>query len=793
MDATQRIEELLQKIDALSKRQANFQVEISTLRAEVRLLKQSLQSNEAETVAKETPVMPLQILETVQKYIAIDSPVVEPITSREFPSLPAVTTTEQYNSPKQPSDIEKFIGENLSNKIGIIILILGISIGVKYAIDHNLISPLTRIILGYLMGFGLFGVSVKLRSKYVDLSAVILSGALATFYFVTYAAYDFYSLIPQVAAFIMMVIVTIFTVVAALSYDLQVIAIGGLIGAYCVPFLLSNNEGRPEILFSYMLLINSGILYIAFKKDWKLTNYLAFGLSWLIFLSWFMRYNQEKHFTLALTFLILFFALFYATFLAYKFIRNQIFTIPSVVVLLVNSLLFYSIGYTILQDHETGKHLLGLFTLGNAIIHFIVSVAIYRRDLADRNLFFLVSGLVLTFITLAIPVQLEGHWVTIFWACEMALLFWIGRTKQVPAYEKLAYPVMVLTFFSLIEDIAEGYNRYVPEIPESRLLPIANIYFLTVVIVIAAYWFIRKTDNDRRFSSPFEGNNILKEHFNTILTTLLTLLVYILFFNEIDTYFDQNYTDSLHPLSVGASSKEGYFVQNETILTLKTVWLINYTLFFALILNFINLKKYRNPNYAIVNSILALVCLVIFLLFGLVELSEIKDTYLYQIQAEYFPRPASILAIRYISLALVAGILYVLNENRKQFFDHDTRMNRLYDLVLHASILWIISSEMIHWLELYQFDGTYKLALSILFGVYALVLIAIGINKKKKYLRLAAIGLFGFTLLKLFLYDLANLETIAKTIVMVSLGVLLLIISFLYNKYKQALLEDDEK
>ena len=99
---------------------------------------------------------------------------------------------------------------------------------------------------------------------------------------------------------------------------------------------------------------------------------------------------------------------------------------------------------------------------------------------------------------------------------------------------------------------------------------------------------------------------------------------------------------------------------------------------------------------------------------------------------------------------------------------------------------------MVHWLELYESEKTYKIALSILFGVYALILVVIGINKKKKHLRLAAIGLFGFTLLKLFLYDLANLETIAKTIVMVSLGVLLLVISFLYNKYKEALLEDDK-
>jgi uncharacterized membrane protein len=66
-----------------------------------------------------------------------------------------------------------------------------------------------------------------------------------------------------------------------------------------------------------------------------------------------------------------------------------------------------------------------------------------------------------------------------------------------------------------------------------------------------------------------------------------------------------------------------------------------------------------------------------------------------------------------------------------------------------------------------------------------LILIGLGIWKKKKYLRIGAIALFGITLYKLFFYDISDLDTIAKTIVFVSLGALLLIISFLYNKYKQ--------
>lgn len=94
-------------------------------------------------------------------------------------------------------------------------------------------------------------------------------------------------------------------------------------------------------------------------------------------------------------------------------------------------------------------------------------------------------------------------------------------------------------------------------------------------------------------------------------------------------------------------------------------------------------------------------------------------------------------------------------------------------------------------MDIFKSEQSYKLGLSILWGVYSLFLIAFGIWKKNKPMRIGAIALFGITLFKLFLYDISHLNTIAKTIVFVSLGLLLLIISFLYNKYKH-IISDDE-
>ena len=115
------------------------------------------------------------------------------------------------------------------------------------------------------------------------------------------------------------------------------------------------------------------------------------------------------------------------------------------------------------------------------------------------------------------------------------------------------------------------------------------------------------------------------------------------------------------------------------------------------------------------------------------------------------------------------------------------------EFMMHISLLWVVSSELVDWMHVFNSKQVYKLALSILWGIYSLGLISYGIWKKKSHLRIGAISLFGVTLIKLFVYDLQHMSTISKTVVFLALGILLLIISFLYNKYKSVLFEENEK
>lgn len=779
------INPLFEKLEVLLKKQELFQKEIAELKTEITNLKHLQGSEQKESV----PVY--QIIADPKTELSKDS--IDP--SQQIQHQSKTIKTQVPKAPKKKrsftvkSNVEKFIGENLINKIGIIILVIGVTIGAKYVIDHQLISPLTRIILGYFVGLILLGFAIKLKRKFEPFSAVLLSGSIAILYFITFIAFSFYNLFPQAFAFILMIIFTVFSVIAAINYNRQVIAHIGLVGAYAIPFLLSNDTDNIPFLLSYIAIINTGILVIAFKKYWKPLYYSSFAITWLIFLSWYsFDYNMGEHLGLALTFLSIFFVIFYLTFLSYKVIGQEKFRIDDILLLLANSFIFYAFGYSIISGLYNGDQLLGLFTLANGIIHFAVSVIIYRKKLVDKNILYFITGLVLIFITITFPIQLDGNWVTLLWAGEAALLFWIGRTKNSPIYEILSYPIMILALFSIFQDWTAVY-LYSSDSAESTISPIFNIHFLTSILFVASFVIINLINYKKKYLPQTDFHKTLLNIMGIIIPSILLTVLYFSFRMEILSYFKQLYISSA--VEITTNGDYGYTNHDHNLRSFKSIWIINYSLLFFSIISFLNIKILKNKLFGFINLGINALCIVVFLIQGLWLLSELRDSYLSQYLSEYYHRGIFLILIRYISFIFFALIMYASYKYIKQSF-LKSNLRIVFDYVLYVSILWIISSELIHWLDISKSADSYKLGLSILWGLYSLVLIVIGIWKKKKYLRIGAISLFGFTLLKLFFYDMSHLSTISKTIVFISLGVLLLIISFLYNKYKQMIFDETE-
>jgi len=245
-----------------------------------------------EEVKKEIPKEEIK-----QKPIVLEELIVEQrqiVTQQPAPVYqPVEGWFEKWlrNSP----DIEKFIGENLINKIGIAILVLGIAFFVKYAIDQNWINEVGRVCIGLVCGLILISVAHRLRKSYRSFSSVLVGGGLAVFYFTIAFAFHQYHLISQSAAFIIMVVITAFAVILSVLYDRIELAILATIGGFITPFLVSTGEGNYIVLFTYLCILNSGLIALAFYKRWHILNFIAFVFTVLIYGGWIVA-NSEKNF-----------------------------------------------------------------------------------------------------------------------------------------------------------------------------------------------------------------------------------------------------------------------------------------------------------------------------------------------------------------------------------------------------------------------------------------------------------------------------------------------------------------
>lgn len=662
-------------------------------------------------------------------------------------------------------NLEDFIGASLISKIGIVAIVIGVGIGIKYAFDHDLISPPVRIAMGYAAGAVLLFFNYRLRSRYPAFSAVLLSGALAIMYYTSFAAHVYYELLSQGTAFTIMVLLTIYAVGEALRTDQPVIAHFGLVGAYAVPYLLGDDPDQINFLFTYVAIVNIGILAIALWRYWKNLYYAAFGITWLIYATWLVfDYRQSAHYTEALIFASVFFTVFYLTFLAYKLIKEEQYHASDVAMLLLNSFIFYGFGYAILQGRPTGEDQLGFFTLINALVHLGVSAVVYQFKLADRNLFYLVAGVGLIFATIAVPVQLDGSWVTFLWAGEAALLFWIGRSRGAPAFEKLSYALFPLAFLSLLQDMSE-YNPY----RTTEIVPLFNIHLLTSLWSAACFGAALFINKKAIHLHPLREGHPLRNILDYGLAVLFILTLYLAFLVEINYYFE-----------VLAKQAEGSHVW----MRYQMIWGINYSLFFVTILSLINIFRLRSRDLGLVTLTLSTSGLTFFLLGSLLQFADLQE--IYSDPEARLSGNAWLILSRYLSYPFAGGLLWAMWRQLKDP-TITSRWRIAFDVFLHIALLSVLSLELYCWMTFLNAGNSFQAGLSILWGLYALLLIGLGIRWARKHLRIAAIVLVAITLLKVALIDLADLDTPTKTVVLVILGGLLLGISFLYNKFREVL------
>ena len=411
-----------------------------------------------------------------------------------YPVVPPAPVKRATNA----ASLESRIGSQWLNRIGIIAVLFGVSYFLKYAFENNWIGPAGRIAIGLIAGIAIVFWSEMFRSRgYKVFSYSLKAVGTGTLYLSLWAGFQLYHLFPASVAFGCMVLVTAFTTFLALSQDAEVLAAFALIGGFLTPALVSTGQNREITLFSYVVLLDIATLIFATRRRWIRLLPGAFFGTLFLYVGWYATYYRNEHLAPTFFFATIFFAIFCAPALLVRpetddKSRSLVPILTGLV--LVNAATYFLQGFVMLQEWPDTKPFTAWFAVGVAAVYLVLARELRSTSTgkARELLTLLHITLAIVFLTIAIPLKLDAHWITIGWLVEAALLMYVGHRTNTTLLKALAAIALLLGVARLV---------FFDNFHSTRVL--LNARFATYVIAIAAIAFTAyllremRSDNDR--------------------------------------------------------------------------------------------------------------------------------------------------------------------------------------------------------------------------------------------------------------------------------------------------------
>ena len=683
---------------------------------------------------------------------------------------PAAVREEPVIHPETKKPEERTVFEKLSgttnwlSRIGIITLVLGIGFFVKYAIDQNWINEIGRVGIGLLTGGIIIGIAHQLRTKYRVFSSLLAGGGISVFYITITIAFREYALFGQPLAFVLLIITTGFSVLLSLLYDRKDLAVFSLLGGFASPLMVSTGVGNYIVLFSYIFILNTGMLIVSYKKQWRILGIISFLLTFFFFGMWIARQTGSglngkadlPYFNLSL-FITLFYIQFYLLALFDHFKSGKKISAYQALLILANNLFAFLAYLYIFND--LSFNIRGLITLSLAVINAIVLMILFKNQRIDRNMIYLIIAIVLSFVSLAIPIQLKGHVITLFWAAESVLLLWLWQKSQIKVFYVGFISILALTLISYFMDINHLYSYNDP-------MPIlSNRLFVTGVFVVAAFavnrWLLNRESDKTQVAKAFE--------------IIIIALAYIVPILELNIQL-AHHTDNL----------------DSGLTSFRFATLAVFTAIYTAVLGIIYRKKVSSKKYIFG---LLYFAVILYALFYTKFVTDLRYDIFHSPEKTY---PAGYFSIHLLSLPAIAWIVYLTAKNLQSFSTKQSARLTWLLTILVVAILSVETDNIVVWMSgnTGNYSGilhdVHTFGYPILWGIIAMILMILGLNRKEALLRQISLVFFGLIIVKFYAYDVWNMSQSGRIISFVLLGVILLLVSFLQQKIR-TLVRSDEK
>lgn len=671
------------------------------------------------------------------------------------------TTTENQNA-SQPTqqilnkkenkshNLEKFIGENLFGKLGILIFILGIGFFVKYAIDKDWINEIARTILGFSTAIALLIIAERLHKRYRAFSSLLAGGAFGIFYITTAIAFHYYGIFSQNGAFATLCATTVLMTAISIIYNRSELAATALVGGFIAPFIVSTQNSNIVTLLIYLSILNMGMAALATIKRWAILPMLSFIFTYAI-ITWEMfGIISPEPTPLSAKQLFVFITLAFIIFHWSSFHILKTSNTKSIAYILMgmlvgNSTIYHFIGCYLAAYMPALKNIYGAVPLFVAAVNFLFYAYLRYKKTGKTMSAGLLLTLSLAFLSITVPIQFKGSDISIVWTVEAIVLLWLYIKTQSRVYE--TFTAIVSAFALLYYFSTNNYLNAWPVFRDEKLF--LNAHFIPNLFV-SLCWFVFASIM-HRFKTIFTEKSRLLVYtpFNAFMYFVSIFIMIITFLNEVDARIDVDYHNA------------DYYLSTAGVIAAYVV---------ALRHRF-SVENFKDAYLVFIGIITLL--------------------YMYTMLIFHTVMPCAQILMQWLTTAIVLFILgFIVCKMAKFGMLHKQYQLQAYFSVI-TTIVWLSMVKLFMLtLDTDEFNTSFSLSL----GIMAFGLMYFGMRTHNKPIRMVSLIEFGIVLTKLVIIDVWDMQPIGKIIVFISIGAILLTLSFLYQKLKNVLFgEEDQK
>lgn len=704
----------------------------SNLNKRIRILE-----NEISEIRKNQPKKQTEKIQEISETIIV------PVPEHEEEKIP-ISIPEEEEPKDRLAPLFNFLQQNALTIAGIFTLVLGIGYFVKYAIDKNWIGEVSRAGIGFTAGAGIIALGHFLRKNYTVFASIITGGGIAILYFTTTIAFREYHLFSQTAAFSITCFITLISISLSYYYKSEILIIFSLFGGFLAPLMISDGQSNYPFLFIYITVINLGMLAVAYLKEWKSIGWIAFVFTNIYLFYW----TIEKTEIITVYFYIVSYIIFYAFALYNYFRKGVLFQWDILMLVLIN---FTSIIGTVYIFKQLQYDPVILFPVGFTLINAILLYREYteKRSGINHSVF---SGITISLLTLAVALQFKTHLITSAWAVEATLLLFIWKKTNLHVFRIFFYILFPLVIIAQLMTWAEYIDA-------KNLHIIFNPLFLTSSVTVFTTFvnltLLKKLPEKREQENSFFENAFTLVSYTIIYIALLLELIYHISEKPLITVFSIAMLFSIYYIFI--------------ILIFRKKLEISSTLQTVLLYIFLSLIVFDTTiaGTGIIHDIVAKQTDPgLYFLYGLYLAPLIFTTVKILPDSEFF-------RIRTSSWLLATAIVIAVS---MEFY-------HLY-IVSFAENISEIAILREHFSLLY---------LPIIWAVLASIFIYKGLKSNAQEYSQAGFALLIVTILKLYLYDVWEMDNVSRIIAFIILGIILLLSSFLFQRLKNILKSMVEK